>query len=275
MERDVQSRWIWHHPLSAIGGAAAVLLLCACLAAPWVAPYDPAEIDLSVGLQSPSADHVLGTDQLGRDVLSRLLWGGRASITVAAAVLLVSLTVGLSVGVVAGYSGGVLDQLGVLLMDFIYALPSTILALALIGALGPRMSVLILALAVSGWIRYGRLARSMVLSLRESEFVLAARSLGASDWRIMYRHLLPSLVGPVAVQLSLDTGVTVLAIAGLSFLGLGIQPPTPEWGTMLVDARPYMDYAAHMVFPPGVAVFVLVLGCNMLSQGLEEWLRPD
>ncbi len=274
MSLKVNATWLRRNLLSVIGGGAAGLLIVACLAAPWLAPADPASIDLSVGLQPPSIDHWLGTDELGRDVLSRLLWGGRVSIMVAAVVLLVSLTVGVGVGVVSGYWGGLIDEIGMRLTDFIYALPGIILALALIGALGPSIPALIFALALSGWVTYARLARSLVLTTKTSDFVLAAHSIGATNRQIMRKHLLPALLGPVAVQLSLDAGVTILAIAGLSFLGLGIQPPTPEWGTMLVDARPFMNYAPHLVLPPGLAIFILVFGCNALSEGLEDWLRP-
>jgi peptide/nickel transport system permease protein len=274
MWRGDQSCWIRRHLLSLGGAGAALLLVCACLAAPWLAPFDPVTIDLSLGLQSPSAAHWFGTDELGRDVFSRLLWGGRVSITVTAVVLLVSLMVGLLVGLICGYRGGLVDELGMRLTDFIYALPGIILALALIGALGPSIPALILALSLSGWVRYARLVRSLVLTVKSSEFILAAQSVGATDSHIMHKHLLPALLGPVAVQLSLDAGATVLAIAGLSFLGLGIQPPTPEWGTMLVDARPFMDYAPHLVLPPGLAIFILVFGSNAFSEGLEDWLGP-
>ena len=267
--------WVSRNLLSLVGAGSASLLICACLAAPWLAPYDPAAIDLSVGLQAPSAGYWLGTDNLGRDVLSRLLWGGRVSITITAIVLLVSLIVGMLIGLMCGYFGGVMEELGMRLTDLIYALPGIILALALIGALGPSIAALVFALALSGWVRYARLARSLVLTVKTSGFVEAAWAIGATDVHIMRKHLLPASIGPVAVQLSLDAGVTVLSIAGLSFLGLGIQPPTPEWGTMLVDARPYMDYAPHLVLPPGVAIFILVFGSSALSQGLENWLRPD
>jgi peptide/nickel transport system permease protein len=185
-----------------------------------------------------------------------------------------SLVVGMLIGLICGYFGGMVEDLGMRLTDLIYALPEIILALALIGALGPSVTALVLALALSGWVRYARLARSLVLTVKTSEFVEAARAIGATDSHIMRKHLLPASIGPVSVQLSLDAGVTVLAVAGLSFLGLGIQPPTPEWGAMLVDARPYMDYAPHLVLPPGAAIFILVFGFNALSQGLENWLRP-
>jgi peptide/nickel transport system permease protein len=166
------------------------------------------------------------------------------------------------------------DDVGMRVTDFFYAVPQMILALALIGVLGPGSGSLIAALAFTGWVRYARLVRSLVLSERPREHIVAAQAMGATHTRIVRRHLLPSIAGPVMVQLSLDSGATVLAIAGLSFVGLGIQPPTPEWGKMLVDARPYMDYAPHLVLPPGLAIFVLVFGFNSLSAGLESVLRP-
>ncbi|MEM9774985.1 MAG: ABC transporter permease [Chloroflexota bacterium] len=272
-ERNYVPNWFRRQLLPVTGTGSALLLIVACLCAPWVAPFDPVAIDLSIGLQPPSIDHWLGTDELGRDVLSRVLWGGRISITVTAVVLLISLTIGVLVGLVSGYRGGWVDELSMRLTDFVYALPSIILALALIGALGPSIPALVFALSLSGWVRYARLTRSLVLTVKTSDYVLAAHALGGTDIWIMRKHFLPALMGPVAVQLSLDVGVIVFAVAGLSFLGLGIQPPTPEWGTMLVDARPFMDYAPHLVWPPGMAIFILVFGCNTLGAGLEEWLR--
>ncbi len=273
-KKNHSSNGLRSHFLSVIGAGAALLLIAGCLGAPWLAPFDPVSIDLSRGLQSPSIDHWLGTDELGRDVLSRVLWGGRISITVTAIVLIVSLTIGVLIGLVSGYWGGWVDEIGMRLTDFVYVLPGIILALALIGTLGPSISALVLALSLSGWVRYARLTRSLVFTVKTSDFVLAAHAIGATDSQIMRKHLLPALMGPIAVQLSLDAGVTVLAVAGLSFLGLGIPPPTPEWGTMLVDARPFMDYAPHLVLPPGLAIFILVFGCNALGAGLEDWLRP-
>lgn len=249
-----------------------VVLLC--LAAPLVATHDPATVDLRTGLQSPSAAHWLGTDQLGRDMWSRVVWAGRASLTVTGAVLALSLALGMSVGLVSGYAGGWIDNIAMRVTDFFYALPQIILALAMIGALGPSIPSLIIALAVGGWVTYARLARSLVLTLRQQEFVTAAHATGASGWRILTRHLLPGAVGPVIIQLSLDAGATILAVASLSFLGLGIQPPTPEWGAMLVDARPFLDQALHLVLPPGMAIFLVVFGCNAVGEALENQLRP-
>ncbi|MCS7259557.1 MAG: ABC transporter permease [Anaerolineae bacterium] len=257
-----------------IGIGMAALLTLLCLAAPWLAPYDPTMVNLSIGLQPPSVEHWLGTDPLGRDVLSRLLWGGQISITLTILILTISAAVGVAVGTASGYWGGLVDELGMRLTEFIYGIPTIILTLALIGVFGPSISVLVLALSLSGWVRYARLVRSLVLTVRTSEFVLAAYAMGGTARHIILRHLIPNLLGPVSVQVSLDAGVTVLSIAGLSFLGLGIQPPTPEWGTMLVESRPFLDYAPHLVLPPGLAIFVLVFGCNALSVELESRLRP-
>lgn len=256
-----------------IGMGVMLLVVLLCLAAPFVATHDPTAVDLRTGLQPPSPDHWLGTDQLGRDVWSRVVWAGRTSLTVAGIGLLLALTVGLAVGLVSGYGGGWIDNLLMRITDFFYTLPQIILALALIGAVGPSTLALVTALAIGGWVTYARLARSLVLSLRQRDFVLAAQATGATHWRVLTRHLLPGTVGPVAVQLSLDAGTTILAVAALSFLGLGIQPPTPEWGAMLVEARPFLDRALHLVLPPGLAIFLVVFGCNTLGEALAEWLR--
>lgn len=269
----IRRRWRWP-PLFLIGSGSAALLTLLCLAAPWLAPYDPTTVDLSVGLQPPSAAHWLGTDPLGRDVLSRLLWGGQISITLTILILAISAVIGVVVGTVSGYWGGLVDEFAMRVTEFIYGIPTIILTLALIGVFGPSISVLVLALSLSGWVRYARLVRSLVLTVRTSEFILAACAIGGTARHIIIRHLIPNLLGPVGVQISLDAGVTVLSIAGLSFLGLGIQPPTPEWGTMLVESRPFLDYAPHLVLPPGLAIFVLVFGCNALSAELEHRLRP-
>ena len=273
------SQWTWRLPPARwqpnqVGIGVMVVVVLLCLAAPLAATHDPAAVDLRTGLQPPSAAHWLGSDQLGRDVWSRVVWAGQASLLVTGIVLVLSLLLGLGVGLVSGYGGGWIDNLAMRVTDFFYALPQLILALALIGAVGPSLLTLIAALAIGGWVTYARLARSLVLSLRQRDFVIAAQATGATHWRILTRHLLPGTLGPVAVQLSLDAGSTMLAIAALSFLGLGLQPPTPEWGAMLVEARPYLDRAPHLVLPPGLAIFLVVFGCNALGETLEDWLRP-
>ncbi|MEM7534280.1 MAG: ABC transporter permease [Chloroflexota bacterium] len=260
--------------LSWLGIVTMLLIVFLCLAAPLTATHDPTVVDLRTGLQSPSAAHWLGTDQLGRDVWSRVVWAGRASLLVTGVVLVFSLGIGLILGLISGYGGGWIDNVIMRVTDFFYALPQIILALALIGAVGPSIPALMVTLTVGGWVSYARLTRSLVLSLRECDFDTAAHAAGATDQRILTHHLLPGAIGPVSVQLSLDAGTTILAVAALSFLGMGIQPPTPEWGTMLVEARPYLDQAPHLVLPPGLAIFLVVFGCNTLGETLEDRLRP-
>ena len=274
MTRSIVIRWARRHVISSIGITLALLIVIASLLAPVIAPYDPAGQDLHTGLTEPSREHLLGTDHLGRDSLSRLLWAGRASITATAIVLLFSLILGTTVGLLAGFYGGFVDDFMMRITDVFLSLPTFILALAIIGALGPGFNNLILALTVVWWPVYARLVRSKVLSVKTMDYVLASETLGGSNLHVMRRHLLPALVGPVVVLLSLDVGHVMLSIAGLGFLGLGIQPPTPEWGTMLVDARPFMQYALHLVVPPGLAVLIAVFGFNSLGEGLDDWLNP-
>ncbi|MCL1467455.1 ABC transporter permease [Argonema galeatum] len=210
--------------------------------APVLAPYDPTIQDLNIGLSVPSWEHLLGTDQLGRDILSRLLWAGLSTIALTAIVLSLSLMLGGGIGMCAGYFGGFVDEVFMRLVDLFLSLPKQILALALVGTLGSGFPNLVLALTVGWWPTYARLVRSQVLAIKTNEFIEAAEALGGRPLHIIRVHLLPALVGPVLVQLSLDVGASVLAIAGLSFLGLGIQPPSPEWGTMLVDACPGLNW---------------------------------
>lgn len=258
-----------------LGVLPACVLVVASLLAPWIAPHSPTQVNLMIGLQGPSVEHWLGTDSLGRDMLSRVLWAGRTSLTITGVVLFIAMSMGLAVGVLTGYLGGWVDDVGMRLTEFFDALPQIILTLAIIGALGPSLPALIFALAVGGWVRYARLTRSLILSARAADYITAARALGASDRRIMLRHLLPYALGPLAIQISLDAGATILAVAGLSFLGLGVQPPTPEWGALLVEARPFLGYALHLVIPPGLAIFFVVMGCHTVGEWLDERHRPQ
>ena len=266
--------WIQQHRFAALGIALALLVVGSSALAPILAPYAPDAQDLNMGLSLPSIQHWLGTDQLGRDVLSRILWAGRLSTAIAAIVLLLSLVLGGAIGILAGYFGGWVDEVCMRLIDLFLSIPTFILALALIGTLGTGIQNLVLALAVSWFPAYARLVRSQVLAIKTSEFVLAAEALGGSPWHILQYHYLPSLIGAIIVQLSLDVGAVILAIAGLSFIGLGVQPPAPEWGTMLVDARPFMQAAPYLVLAPGLAILFTVFGFNVLSEAWETWLDP-
>ncbi|MFN8440081.1 MAG: ABC transporter permease [Caldilineaceae bacterium] len=269
-----QRRAGWRYPWLLVGLLALLGLLLTALCAPLLAPYDPAAQDLNIGMSTPSLAHPLGTDQLGRDLLSRLLWAGRSSLTVVLSILACCLLLGSSIGLVAGYVGGLTDELLMRGVDLFLALPGFLLALALVGALGPGLFTLMLALTITWWPTYARLVRSQTLTLRSADYLLAAQAIGAGHGQIMRRHLTPALIGPVLVQISLDIGHLILTIAALGFLGLGIQPPSPEWGVMLVDARPYMQVAPHLVLAPGLAIFGTVLSANLVADGLEQWLNP-
>jgi len=268
-------RGVRQHPLALTGGALmAAFLLCALLA-PWLAPHDPAQLDLAARLQAPSAAHWFGTDELGRDVLSRTLYGARVSLTVAVAVVGLSLAAGLVLGMAAGFYGGWIDTaVNVYLSNAFLALPGILLAVAVVAFLGPSLGNLILALALAGWVNYARLVRAQVMSVKEREFVQAARSLGATDLRLMARHILPNIAQPLLVQAAVGMAAAVLAEATLSFLGLGVQPPTATWGAMLNDARSHLFESPYLVFFPAAAVALCVLAFNLIGDGLRDSLDP-
>ncbi len=264
-------------PLSPAGTFGAVLLaifVIAAIIAPLIAPYDPLAITLKDSLTPPSWTHPLGTDHLGRDTLTRILFGARYSLGAAGAVVAIVMVIGIAVGIVAGYYGGWVDEVTMRAVDTVLAFPSIILALVVAGLLGPGLRNLVLAMVVVRWADFARVVRSQVLSLREQDFILAARAVGASDWRIMARHLLPNTLGPVIVLTTLDMGKVILAISGLSFIGLGVQPPAPEWGAMLNYGRSYIQTAPLLMFFPGVAIALVVLAANLLGDALRDLLDP-
>jgi peptide/nickel transport system permease protein len=262
-------------PLAAIGVVLLAAFLFAAIFAPLIAPADPATIDLNHRLAPPTAAHWLGADELGRDILSRILYGARLSLTVAVSVVACSLFLGILLGGIAGYYGGVLDtMLNIFVMNAFLALPGILLAIAFVAFLGPGMINLILALSIGGWVGYARLVRAQVLAVREKEFVEAARALGASDLRIFVRHILPNIVQPLIVQSAIGMAGAVLAEATLSFLGLGIPPPSASWGSMLNDARSHLFDAPHLVLFPALAVMFCVLAFNFLGDALRDYLDP-
>jgi peptide/nickel transport system permease protein len=262
-------------PLAAIGAALLGGFLFAAIFAPLIAPADPATIDLNHRLASPGAAHWLGTDELGRDILSRILYGARLSLTVAVSVVACSLFLGVVLGGIAGYYGGMVDTtLNVFVMNAFLALPGILLAIAFVAFLGPGMINLVLALSIGGWVGYARLVRAQVLAVREREFVEAARALGASDLRIFVRHILPNIVQPLIVQSAIGMAGAVLAEATLSFLGLGIPPPAASWGSMLNDARSHLFDSPHLVLFPALAVMFCVLSFNFLGDALRDYLDP-
>lgn len=262
----------------ALGGIAFFsLLLVAALLAPvarLVSPYDPTEMDLPHRLQGISRAHWMGTDGFGRDVLSRIICGARLSLASALIVTALTAFVGAMLGGLAGYFGGIVDELVMRTSDVLLAFPQLILALAISAVLRPSVENVVLALTATGWVRYSRLVRGVVLSVKEREFVEAARAIGCSDLRILIRHIFPNAFSPILVLATLDTGHVILSISALSFLGLGAQPPTPEWGAMLNEGRPFMQSAPHLLIFPGLMIMLTVLTLNMLGDGLRDALDP-
>jgi len=263
------------NPLAATGLVLVVAFVLCALLAPWIAPRDPAFIELPARLAAPSSAHWLGTDELGRDILSRLLYGARISLVVGGSVVAASLFLGLIFGSLAGYYGGLLDRIfTVIVMNAFLAFPGFLLAIAFVAFLGPGLFNLILALSIGGWVGYARLVRAQVLAAREREFVEAARALGASDWRVLTRHILPNIIQPVIVQAAIGMAGAVLAEATMSFLGLGVPPPTASWGSMLNDGRAHLFDAPHLVLFPAVAIMLAVLSFNFIGDGLRDYLDP-
>jgi peptide/nickel transport system permease protein len=264
-----------NQPMAAVGVALlAVFIICAVFA-PWLAPQDPARLDLTGRLMGPSWAHWFGTDELGRDILSRILFGARISLIVAVSVVGLSLVVGLVAGGLAGFYGGWTDTVvNVYVTNAFMALPGILLAIAFVAFMGPGLGNVILALAISGWVGYARLVRAQVMAVKEREFVEAARALGASDLRVMWRHILPNILQPLIVQVAIGMAGAVLAEATLSFLGLGVPPPTASWGSMLNDARSHLFDSPHMVVFPAVAVMLCVLAFNFIGDALRDWMDP-
>lgn len=256
------------------GLACVVGVLLLAVAGPWLVPYDPAAQLLPLRLQGPTWAHPLGLDELGRDILARLAVGARISLAVGVAVVAVSSAVGLLLGAVAGYAGGWVDTLIGRLMDVLLAFPGILLSIALVAVLGPSLPHVVIALVIGGWVGYARLARGQALKLRELEFVHAARALGATPWRVLRAHVIPGILPALVVQATLGMAGAIIAEASLSFLGLGVQPPTPSWGTMLDAGRGHLLDAPHLTLVPGLAIAVLVLGLNFVGDGLRDKLSP-
>ncbi len=254
-------------------GIVAAFMLLAVLA-PVLVPFNPIQGDLNDRLQSPNATHWLGTDELGRDLLSRIMFGAWVSLQIQIVAVILSLIVGVTLGLVSGYFGERVDNVIMRCMDCLLAFPGIFLALGIIAALGPGLFNLMLAAGISSVPQFARIVRASVLSLKEREFVEAALALGSSSGRVMFRHLLPNCLAPIIVQSTLRMATVLLTASGLSFLGLGVQPPTPEWGAMLSNARSYLIVAPHVATIPGLAIMVVVLGFNLFGDGLRDTLDP-
>jgi peptide/nickel transport system permease protein len=272
--RSPAMRRFRRHPGSWVGGTIVVVLVLVALFAPYLADRPPNAQNLRVRLQPPSLEHPFGTDEFGRSVYSRVLHGTRVSLLTGLVPVLVALTIGSTIGLVAGYVRGRLDGVLMRIMDVLLAFPSLLLALAVVGTLGPGIVNAVIAIAIVDIPQYARLVRSVVLGAREEDYVHAARALGAGDARLMWLHVAPTAIGPVVVQSTLGIGFAILAIAGLSFLGLGVQPPVSDWGEMLARGRRFLPDASWLMIFPGLAVSVTVLGFNLLGDALRDALDP-
>jgi peptide/nickel transport system permease protein len=277
--RPAESEWrrVWsrliRNPM-ALGGAAVVLAWVAvAVLAPWIAPFDPIEQDVANRLAGPSATHWLGQDEIGRDVLSRLLYGGRVSLPVAAVVVVFASLGGTLYGAVAGFLGGWPDEIAMRWVDMVLSFPALILAMAIAAALGPSIQNSMFAMLLVWWPPYARLARAQVLAMKEHDFVPAARSLGQTDFRVLLRHVLPNSIAPSLVLMAMDFGNAVIITAALSFLGLGAVPPTPEWGAMVAEGRELMQQWWISTFP-GLAILMVAIGCNFVGDGLRDAMDP-
>jgi peptide/nickel transport system permease protein len=256
------------------------VVVVAALGAPWLTPWDPVEQDITNRLKPPGSQdpagraHLLGTDHLGRDILARIVFGARPALMVGFAAVAISGLLGMAVGLLSGYFGGRVDDVFMRLADIQLAFPFILLAIAVIGVLGPSLPVIIVVIGVSSWVVYARVVRGSVLSLREREFVQAALALGSRDGRILLRHILPNALTPWMVVATLDMARVIVIESALSFLGLGVQPPTPTWGGMLADGRVYISTAWWLATFPGLAILVSVLGINLFGDGLRDTLDP-
>jgi peptide/nickel transport system permease protein len=264
------------HERWAYAGIAMLLLFAvAALAAPVIAPHDVTQQNLANDLVPYSSDHPFGTDKLGRDILSRLIYGARVSLAVGLATVALSLTIGLIIGSLSGYCGGWVDQLLMRFVDILMAFPGILLAIAFTAVLGPGLDHVVLALCLIGWTGYARLVRGEILSLREREFIHAARALGCRPARTILRHLLPNLLPPLLIQATFGLAAAIVAEGSLSFLGLGVEPPTPSWGAMLNEGRQFLLVAPHLTTYPGLAIMLTVVALNLVGDALQEKLNPS
>lgn len=251
-----------------------VALSIVAIFAPYLAPFDPLKTNLPDRLSHPSIEHLMGTDNLGRDCLSRIIYGTRISLTAAVVVTLISLTIGIVIGTVSGYKGGIVDEVLMRIVDVMLAFPSLIITIAVAGILGPTLDNLMLAMVVTGWVSYSRLIRSSVLLAKEQDYIISSKAICCSDRRIIFSHILPNVIAPIVVLATMEMGNVILSICGLSFLGLGSQPPTPEWGSMLEAGRPFMESVPTLMIFPGMMIMITVMAFNFLGDGLRDALDP-
>lgn len=259
---------------SAIGGGILLILTLIAILGPILLPGDPYELNFEEKLQPPSFKHIFGTDEFGRDIFIRVIHGARISLGISAATLLISALLGVVIGMIAGYLGGWVDEIFMRIADIFLSIPSLILALAITAALGPSLINVMIAIGISWWPLYARLMRAQVLSIKQSQYVLAAEAMGGSASYILLRHVLPNSISPVIINAAMDMGNILLAITALGFIGFGAQPPVPEWGRLVVDGRAYLLSAWWYSTLPGFVIFIAVLSANLLSDGLRDILDP-
>jgi peptide/nickel transport system permease protein len=261
--------------MAPLGVLVILLLILSAIFAPWIAPYSPSQQNLVDMLQSPNSTYWMGTDQLGRDTFSRVVYGSRVSLQVGVIAVGISLLVGTTLGLIAGYAGvSFIDSVIMRFMDALLAFPALVLALAITAALGPSLNNVMIAVGIVGIPIYARLVRGQVLSVRQREYIEAARTIGVPDYRIVIRHIFPNVTAPLIVQASIGVAVAIIAEASLSFLGLGVQPPTPSWGGMIAVGKDWLNQAPWMSFAPGIAIFVTVLAFNFVGDALRDALDP-
>jgi peptide/nickel transport system permease protein len=260
------------NPMTAIGMGLLAILTFLTLVGPYLVPHDPLTANMAERLQPPSWEYPLGTDHFGRCMFSRLVAGAQTTLGITALAIVSVMLIGVPLGLAAGYAGGRIDAVVMRLVDGAQALPEFLLAIAITGFLGPGLTNLMISIVLVKWMGYARVVRSIVLSEREKEYVLAARAAGSGAWTILWRHLLPQVFSPVIVLAALDTGKIILTISALSYLGLGAQPPTPEWGAMLNDGRPYFQTVPELMIYPGLAIMLVVIACNLIGEGLRDIL---
>jgi len=268
------ARKLFRYRQAQLAGAIILVLILAAIFAPFIAPYAPDAVKAGKPLTPPNRAHIFGTDDLGRDMFSRIIYGSRITLRIGVIIVAVEVLIGVTVGLVAGYFGGWTDTILMRFTDVMLAFPGIILALAIVGTLGPGLNNAIFAVALAAWPVFARVVRSSVLSVRESEYITAQHVLGATHRRIMWKGVLPNVLAPIIVLASLEFPAAVLVAAALSFLGLGAQPPTPEWGALLTDARNYIRTAPYLINIPGMAIFVTVLAFNLLGNTLRDVLDP-
>ncbi|MDR3155106.1 MAG: ABC transporter permease [Deltaproteobacteria bacterium] len=266
---------LWRNRLAAAGGAIVLTLFAVSWLAPAISPHDPDKVDIRARLKPPgTAGHALGTDSLGRDVLSRLIWGSRVSLKVGFVAVGIATLIGLGLGALAGYHGGLADGIVMRFCDLMLCFPSMFLILAVIAILEPSIWNVMIVIGLTGWMGVARLVRADLMSLKNRDFALAARAMGAGAMRVIAVHLLPNAMGPVLVTATLGVAGAILTESSLSFLGLGVQPPTPTWGSMLTEGKDYLRQAWWLSLYPGLAILVTVLSYNLLGEGLREALDP-